>query len=119
MFTIASNDLGQITVSRETVETIAGLAAVDCYGLVGMAPRRISSGIAEILGLESLRKGVEVTETPAGLAIDVYVVVGYGTKISEVALNVMQKIRYVMEEIAGLRVATVNVNVQSVRVSKP
>jgi len=118
VFTIASNQNGKVYISREAVETIAGLAAVDCYGLVGMAPRKLTSGITDVLGRDSIRKGVEVAATDGGLVVDVFVVVGYGTKISEVALNVMQKIRYVMQEIAGLQVARVNVNVQSVRVSK-
>lgn len=118
MYTVASNEIGKVLVTREAVQTIAGLAAVDCYGLVGMAPRKLSDGITEILGRESIRKGVEVGETEDGLVVDVFVVVGYGIKISEVALNVMQKIRYVMQEIAGLKVARVNVNVQSVKVNK-
>ncbi|MGI6486759.1 MAG: Asp23/Gls24 family envelope stress response protein [Syntrophomonadaceae bacterium] len=118
MFKIASNPLGTIDVTREAAETIAGLAAVDCYGLVGMVPRKFADGLTEILGKESVRKGVEVTESEEGMVVDVFVVVSYGIKISEVALNVMQKIRYVMREITGLNVARVNVNVQSVRVSK-
>ena len=48
MFTIASNSLGTIDVTQEAVETIAGLAAVDCYGLVGMVPRKFSDGLTEI-----------------------------------------------------------------------
>jgi len=118
MFTVAANQLGKVDISREAVETIAGLATVDCYGLVGMAPRKWADGITDILGRESIRKGVEVREEEDGLVVDVFVVVSYGTKISEVALNIMQKIRYVMQEVAGLRVARVNVNVQSVRVIK-
>lgn len=118
MYTIASNQNGKVYIAREAVETIAGLAAIDCYGLVGMAPRKLADGITDILGRESVRKGVEVREEGDGLVVDVFVVVSYGTKISEVALNIMQKIRYVMREIAGLKVTRVNVNVQSVRVNK-
>lgn len=118
MFVLDSNELGKITVSREAVQTIAGMATVDCYGLVGMVPRKVSSSLTSILGMESIRKGVEVSETPEGLAVEVYVIVGYGTKISEVGYNIMQKIKYVMEEITGIPVTRVNVNVQGVRVAK-
>ncbi len=116
MFTIKSNELGDITVEREVVETIAGLAALDCYGLVGMVAHNIQSGISNILGLESIRKGVEVKNSSDGLIVDVHVIVGYGIKISEVASNVMQKVSYVLEKSAGIPVAGVNVNIKGVKV---
>lgn len=35
MYTIKTNDLGTVNVDKEVVQSIAGLAAMDCYGLVG------------------------------------------------------------------------------------
>lgn len=116
MYKIKSNDIGDITVTREMVETLAGLATMDCYGLVGMVPQNIKTGITNILGMESIRKGVQVGNTDDGLVIDVFVIVGYGMKIPEVASNVMQKVAYVMEKNAQLPVAAVNVNVRGVKV---
>ena len=101
---------------EEVVETIAGLAAIDCYGLVGMVPQDIQSGITSILGIESIRKGVSVRSSEAGMVVDVYVMVGYGIKIPEVGHNVIQKVKYVLENIAGLPVVSVNVNVKGVKV---
>ncbi len=118
MFVIKSNELGDITVEKEVVETIAGLATLDSYGLVGMVPHNIQSGITNILGLESIRKGVEVKNSNDGLVVDVHVIVAYGIKISEVASNVIQKVTYVLEKSAGIPVAGVNVNVRGVRVVK-
>ncbi|MEA4926501.1 MAG: Asp23/Gls24 family envelope stress response protein [Syntrophomonadaceae bacterium] len=116
MYKIRSNELGDITVTRELVETLAGLAALDCYGLVGMVPQNIQTGISNILGIESIRKGVQVSSNENGLVIDVYVIVGYGIKITEVAANVMQKVTYVLENNAELPVDQVNVNVKGVKV---
>jgi uncharacterized alkaline shock family protein YloU len=118
MYKIRSNELGDITVTRELVETLAGLAALDCYGLVGMVPQNLQSGISNILGLESIRKGVQVSSSDKGLIIDVFVIVGYGLKITEVAYNVMQKVTWVLENNAELPVAAVNVNVKGVKVLK-
>jgi len=118
MFVIKSNELGDITVEKEVVETIAGLATLDSYGLVGMVPHNIQSGITNILGLESIRKGVEVKNSNDGLVVEVHVIVAYGIKISEVASNVIQKVTYVLEKNAGIPVAGVNVNVRGVRVVK-
>ncbi len=116
MFNIKTTELGNIIVAKEVVETIAGLAAIDSYGLVGMVAQDITSGISSILGLESIRKGVQVSSSEAGLVVDVYIMVGYGIKIKEVAANVMQKVIYDLDKHAGLKVATVNVNVKGVKV---
>lgn len=116
MFKIKSNQYGDITVEKEVVETIAGMAALDCYGLVGMVPHNIQSGISNILGIESVRKGVEVSSSGGGLVVDVHVIVGYGIKISEVALSVMQKVNYTLANIAGIPVDRVNVNIKGVKV---
>ncbi|MGI5921183.1 MAG: Asp23/Gls24 family envelope stress response protein [Syntrophomonadaceae bacterium] len=118
MYNIKTNELGEINVAEEVVETIAGLAAVDCYGLVGMVAHNIQSEISSILGRESIRKGVEVSGSTDGLTVDVHVIVGYGIKISQVAFNIMQKVKYVLENSAGLPVAAVNVNVRGVKVLK-
>ena len=40
----------------------------------------------------------------------------YGTKISVIANNIIQKVRYNVENYTGLKVSTITVNVQAVRV---
>jgi uncharacterized alkaline shock family protein YloU len=116
MYTIKTNDLGTVNVDKEVVQSIAGLAAMDCYGLVGMVAQDFHSGLSSILGRESVRKGVMVKKGENGLEVDLHVIVGYGIKIKEVGNNVMQKVHYELENIAGIPVATVNVNVRGVKV---
>ncbi|HZW83053.1 MAG TPA: Asp23/Gls24 family envelope stress response protein [Candidatus Deferrimicrobium sp.] len=113
-----SNSLGKIDISEEVIATIAGIAAVECYGLIGMASRKISDGFVEMLRRESLSKGVQVRIQENEVVIDLYIIVGYGIRISEVASNVIDKVRFTVENMTGLPVAAVNVNVQGVRVVK-
>ncbi|MFD1394646.1 Asp23/Gls24 family envelope stress response protein [Kroppenstedtia eburnea] len=111
-----STHYGEIEVSNEVIATIAGVAAMDCYGLVGMASRsQLKDGIAELLGRENLSKGVEVREEQGEMEIDMHIIVGYGTKISEVAHNVQSKVKYTLDQMVGLKVSRVNVFVQGVR----
>jgi uncharacterized alkaline shock family protein YloU len=108
---------GKIDVADQVIAVTAGSAALDCYGLVGMASRKgLKDGIAELLGRENLSRGVEVRRDGELLHLDLYVIVSYGTKISEVAHNIQSKVKYVLEEIVGLKVDLVNVYVQGVRV---
>ncbi len=113
-----SNNLGKIDISEEVIATIAGIAAVECYGLIGMASRKISDGFVEMLGRESLSKGVQVRIVDNEVIVDLFIIVGYGIRISEVANNVMDTVRFTVENMTGLPVAAVNVNVQGVRVVK-
>ncbi|MFC6331249.1 Asp23/Gls24 family envelope stress response protein [Paenibacillus septentrionalis] len=113
-----SNEFGRIDVSDSCVATIAGFAALECYGLVGMASRNgLKDGIAVLLGRDNLTKGVEITQVQDGVNIDLYIVVSYGTKISEVANNIRSKVTYVLNDVIGLEVNEVNIFVQDVRVS--
>lgn len=113
-----SNQFGSIDISNETIALIAGGAAVDCYGIVGMASKnQIKDGINEILRKENFSKGVIVRQIENAIHIDMYIIVSYGTKISVIAKNVQQKVSYVLKQTVGLDVATVNIFVQGVRVT--
>ncbi|MEC2053744.1 Asp23/Gls24 family envelope stress response protein [Peribacillus psychrosaccharolyticus] len=111
---------GQIDISNEVVATVAGGAAVDCYGIVGMASKKqLKDGIAEILRKENFTKGVIVRQENDEVHIDMFIVVSYGTKISEVAHNVQSKVKYTLDKTVGLVVDSVNIFVQGVRVTNP
>lgn len=114
-----ASENGKIDVADQVISVIAGSAALDCYGLVGMASRKgLKDGIAELLGRENLSRGVEVRYENEQVHLDLYVIVSYGTKISEVAHNIQSKVKYVLEEVVGLKVDYVNIFVQGVRVMR-
>ncbi|MBD1371389.1 Asp23/Gls24 family envelope stress response protein [Hazenella sp. IB182357] len=111
-----STDLGHIEVSNEVIATVAGVSAMDCYGLVGMASRsQLKDGITELLRRENLSKGIQVKSDDGMITIDMHIIVGYGTKISEVAHNVQSKVRYTLDQMLNLKVKQVNIYVQGVR----
>ncbi|MBH0229132.1 Asp23/Gls24 family envelope stress response protein [Halobacillus yeomjeoni] len=113
-----TNQYGQITISNEVISTIAGGAAVECYGIVGMASKnQIRDGLTEMLRKENFSKGVVVRQDEDRLHIDMYIVVSYGTKISEVAHNVQSQVKYTLNKTVGLSVDSVNVFIQGVRVT--
>jgi uncharacterized alkaline shock family protein YloU len=114
-----ATEFGKVHVTSEVISVLAGSAALECYGLVGMASRKqLKDGIAELLGRDNLSRGVEVRQEQDGLVIDLYIIVSYGTKISEVAHNVQNRVKYVLGDVVGLEVHDVNIFVQGVRVSK-
>ncbi|WP_144461403.1 Asp23/Gls24 family envelope stress response protein [Siminovitchia fortis] len=111
---------GQIDISNEVIATIAGGAAIDCYGIVGMASKsQIRDGLTEILRKENFSRGVVIRQENDELHIDMYIIVSYGTKISEVAFNVQSKVKYTLKKTIGMSADTVNIYVQGVRVTNP
>ncbi|KPU28262.1 alkaline-shock protein [Caloranaerobacter sp. TR13] len=113
-----SNKFGSINIDDNVLAIIAGLSAMECYGLVGMASRNATEGLVELLRREHLTKGVKVHTEDNRIVIDLYVIVQFGTKISVVANNIIEKVKYNIESLTGLTVEKVNINVQGVRVQK-
>ena len=114
------NEFGKIDISNETIAQIAGGAAIECYGIVGMASKhQIRDGLTDILRIENFAKGIIVRQIGEDLHIDMYIIVSYGTKISEVAHNVQSKVKYTLDKTVGLAVDSVNIYVQGVRVTNP
>jgi uncharacterized alkaline shock family protein YloU len=107
---------GRITMSPRAIATIASRAALQSYGVVGMASKNIVDGIARALARDP-RHGISVKVVEDQIIIDVYVVVEYGTRISSVATSVANSVHYQVERALGIPVAAVDVHVQDLRVS--
>jgi uncharacterized alkaline shock family protein YloU len=115
---VQAKQWGRIEVFPSAVGAIAAHASLGCYGIAGMAARGLRDGFAELLRRENVARGVEVIEIEGGLAIDVFVIVQYGIRISEVAHNLQQTVKFEVERAVNVPVAQVNVNVQGVREEK-
>lgn len=112
-----SKENGYIHYSDEVLAKIVGLSTMECYGVVGMVSKNASEGFWELMRVENLSKGVKVTLTEEDrLNIELFVMVEYGTKISVIANNIIQKVRYSVENYTDLKVSAITVNVQAVRV---
>ncbi len=106
---------GRIEISPQAIATIAGDAVLRCYGVVGMASKNLFDGIADRFQPERWGRGVDVQVRDGQIVVDLYVVVQYGTRISEVAHGVMHGVKYALEQALGIPVAEVNVHVQGLR----
>ena len=113
----AVDKLGKIEVSQRAIGAIAADAAVRSYGVVGMASARVKDGLAELLRREHLERGVVVHLKNGSVVVDLYVVIEYGTRISEVGRNIAQNVKFAVEKSIGVPVGRVTVNVQGLRVS--
>jgi len=110
---IQGNGQGSIRISEDVVKIIAGLAASEVPGVAAMSGG-IAGGIAEKLGRKNLSKGVKADVGEKEAAIDIFVILDYGTQIQKVASEIQTGVKNAIENMTGLKVLEVNVNVQDV-----
>ena len=109
---------GQIELTDEVIATVVGGAATEIFGVVGMASKNtLKDNFQALLGKENYAKGVVVKASEDGsIAVDVYTVLSYGTKISEVSKNIQESVRFSLENQLGITAQTVNVYIQNIKV---
>ncbi len=107
---------GSIHVSPRAIATIAYQAAVQSYGVVGLAAKNFLDGVSHFI-VKDPTHGIEVSYDDGAINIDIYIVVEYGTNIKTIAASVAQTVRYNVEKALGLPIQHVNVHVQGLRVS--
>ncbi|GAB4274470.1 MAG: Asp23/Gls24 family envelope stress response protein [Coriobacteriia bacterium] len=110
--------LGQIHIANDVLADLAGWAALECYGVVGMASPTLKDGVAQLLSRDKLRKGVRILNEDDAVTVDLYVVIEHGTKLTEVAHSLAERVKYVLTTQADVKVSSVDVHVQEVKVRK-
>jgi uncharacterized alkaline shock family protein YloU len=110
------NPLGSINVSARAIATIAYQAAIESYGVVGLASKNLVSGITNML-VKDPTHGIEVRYLGDDINIDIYIIVQYGTRIKSVANSVANTVRFHVEKHLGLPINDINVHVQGLRIN--
>lgn len=108
---------GRVEIAENAIAHTIHEAVMSCYGVVDMGPQSLGSAITRRLRMASGPKGIDVVNTDGQLQIEVSIVVEYGTPIFTVAQNVMQTVKFQVENLLGMPVDRVNVNVDGLRVS--
>jgi uncharacterized alkaline shock family protein YloU len=104
---------GLIRISDDVVSTIAGLAALETPGIAAMSGG-ISEGLAKRLSGKNVQRGVSVEVGQVEAAIDLRVIVNYGSRIQVVCRELQENVREAVENMTGLTVVEVNVKVEGV-----
>ena len=108
--------MGNISIDNEVIAQYAGSVAYECFGIVGMAGVNMKEGIATLLKKETMTRGITVNMTSRNLlVIDFHVIVSYGVSIPAVCDNLMQSVKYRVEEFTGIEVEKINIFVEGVR----
>ena len=114
MQTKEENELGKVKIHHEAISTIASQVVAGIPGVVKMSGS-IVENIAERLGKKAPDKGIKTEVVGNEVKVEVSVVVRYRTKIPEIAWQIQKNVRKIIEEMTGLHVTSVNVNVEGVQ----
>lgn len=109
--------MGNISIDNEVIAQYAGTVASECFGIVGMAGINVRDGVFRLLKRDSMTRGINVTLTQDHkLVIDFHVIISYGVNIPAVADNLIDSVRYKVEEFTGLEIEKINIYVEGVKV---
>ena len=110
---------GVLKVTDNVITDLVGYAAMESYGVVGMAAPSLQDGIAKLLPARALSRGVTIKVDDDGISANLYVVIEYGMNLSTVSNNLADRVRFVLEAYADLTVKDVTVHVQGIHTSPP
>ena len=110
------NQYGTILVDENVIATYAGSVAVECFGIVGMAAVNVKDGLVKLLKKEHITHGIEVDVVDNKIKIDFHVIIAYGVGIMTVSDNLIETVKYKVEQFTGMKIDKINIHVEGVRV---
>ena len=109
-------ELGNVVIDEEVIATYAGINAVECFGIVGMASVNMKDGLVKLLKRDNVCKGVQVEIVDNKIRIDFHIIVVYGVSIATVTQNLIENVKYRVETFTNMAVEKINVYVEGVRI---
>jgi uncharacterized alkaline shock family protein YloU len=114
---LMNTHMGNISIDNEVIAQYAGAVAMECFGIVGMANVNVKDGIVSLLKRDSMTRGINVTlEEGNKLKLDFHVIVAYGVSIPTVSDNLIDTVKYKVEEFTGLEIEKIKIYIEGVRV---
>lgn len=110
--TLTQSERGGVAVSSGAIAQIVRSAALESYGVVGLAG---GGRLARLLARRGRPEAIEVRMGEDGLAVVLHVVVEHGLKLAEVATAVRSRIEYELDRMLGLPIAQLDVHIERVR----
>lgn len=111
-----NTSVANVRIDTEVIAQYAGTVAVECFGIVGMASVNMKDGLVRLLKKEYITHGINVNVVNNKLILDFHVIIAYGVGIMAVADNLIENVRYKVEEFTGLEIEKINIYVEGVRV---
>lgn len=116
-YTLENGNMGQVQIADEVVAIIAGLAATEVEGVASMAGN-ITNELVSKLGKKSLSKGIRVKVEDGIVNVNVALNIAYGYSVPKTCKKVQEKVKAAIENLTGLEVEKVDIQIANVSISK-
>ena len=114
-YTLESGEAGEVRIADEVVAIIAGLAATEVEGVASMAGN-ITNELVGKLGMKTLSKGVKLTVVDNTVSVVLSLNLEFGFSVPEVSRRVQEKVKAAIENMTGLEVLEVSIQIEGVNI---
>jgi len=109
---------GQVRINNDVITVIAARAATGVDGVAGLVGK-VSDMLAHTLGKKGSEKGVRVDVQDNVASLELSIICKYGFNLPKVCAEVQDAVKRAVEQMTGLAVAAVDVNVQGLALEEP
>ena len=104
---------GSVKIADDVIAVIAALAATDIKGVASMAGN-ITNDLIAMLGYKKLSKGVRIAVNDGEVRVALNINILYGYSIPDVCAKVKEKVTAQIQNMTGLTVTEVKINIADV-----
>ena len=108
------NEMGNVKISEEVIGLLAEKAIKNIDGVIGLTSNVVESLVAMVSRKTGV-KGVSADIKNENVNITLHTVIRFGVRIPEVAWQIQENVKTVVESMTGLTVDKVNVCVDGVQ----
>jgi len=117
-------DLGEISITKETIGSIVSLNLADVKGVVGSRKSIIKEmtdmlrGDTSINEIEEDSRTIKVEIKENKLLINLYIVIKYGVRIPDIAWDIQSRVKEVLMKKLGTDTNEIDIHVQGIQFPK-
>lgn len=105
---------GNVMISEDVISTIVANAVAEVEGVVGLSVKP-GADLVELISKKAWGKSLKISIGEDDLVyVDCHLIIGYGQSVVNVAKAVQESVTAALESVAGVTVASVNVNVTGI-----
>ncbi len=116
-YIVRSQEDGSVSISEDVIAIIAWEAMHEVEGFGGPSAG-FSGELAELIGRKNASRGVRITNVEQGVSVDVYITVRFGYSVTKVSRDIQEAISKSVQDMTGVPVSAVNVNVAGIAFDK-
>lgn len=111
---MVTNDIKHnIQIADDCLSVITGISATSVEGVANLG-NGFTKKILPFLDGNNLKKGIEIKKTNEGLIVKLSIAIKNNYDISEVSMNVQEKVKESLESMLDLHVKEVSINVSGI-----